>query len=285
MGWRHSFVLHLCPLPNLDAMLALYQGNLCHIRDNDDNDPDDDHGGGGGGASTTATSWAVSAHAWLNARLTNAFSSLSCCRDNGSGGDNDGGDEIGRRPGRLPPPSLPTSIVHLQLDVWRRLGLIGKLLLRGNCGMHCRRHYARRTVVGGTTCGAQPGQILHTAYSQWTGRRNGGTSSWSRRSGRSDCPFGSFELMLFCTAKDATVVGGLTKLISVFVRDVAGRGEGDGSDMDVVTSIDGDFGHGNSWPNFASVEVMEPVPMFVGEVDGARWHTVGADMTPLRQSQ
>ncbi len=86
-------------------------------------------------------------------------------------------------------------------------------------------------------------------------------------------------------AKDATVVGALTKLISAFVSDVDGRGEGDGSRIDVVTSIDRDFGRGNSWPNFTSMEVMDPVPMFVGDVAGARRHTVGAGMTPLGQPQ
>ncbi len=74
-------------------------------------------------------------------------------------------------------------------------------------------------------------------------------------------------------------------LISAFVRDVAGRGEGDGSGMDVVTLIDCDFGRGDSWPNFASVEVMDPVLMFVGDVAGARRHAVGVGMTPLGQPQ
>jgi hypothetical protein len=77
------------------------------------------------------------------------------------------------------------------------------------------------------------------------------------------------------------VVGGLTKLLSAFVRDVtAGRGGGDGSaGVDVVTSIDRDFGRGDAWPNFVSMEGMDPVPMFVGDVDGARRHTVGTGLT------
>ncbi len=91
--------------------------------------------------------------------------------------------------------------------------------------------------------------------------------------------------MRFCTAKEATVVGALTKLISAFVRDVAGRGEGDGSGMDVVTLIDRDFGCSDSWQNFASLEVMDPVPMFVGDVAGVRQHAVSVGMTPLRQPQ
>ncbi|KAL3772107.1 hypothetical protein ACHAW5_004945 [Stephanodiscus triporus] len=53
--------------------------------------------------------------------------------------------------------------------------------------------------------------------------------------------------------------------------------------MDVVTSIDRDFGCGDAWPNFVSVDVVDPVPMFVGDVDGARRHAVGAGLTPLEQ--
>ena len=81
------------------------------------------------------------------------------------------------------------------------------------------------------------------------------------------------------------MLGALTKLISAFVRDVAGKAEGDGTGMDVVTSIDRDVGRGDSWPNVASVEVMDPVPIFVGDVAGARRHAVGAGMTPLGQLQ
>jgi hypothetical protein len=53
--------------------------------------------------------------------------------------------------------------------------------------------------------------------------------------------------------------------------------------VDVVTSIDRDFGRGDAWPNFVSVEGIDPVQMFVGNVDGARRHTVGAGLTPLEQ--
>ncbi len=81
------------------------------------------------------------------------------------------------------------------------------------------------------------------------------------------------------------MVGGLTKLISAFVRDVAGRGERDRPGMDVVTPIDCNFRRGISWPNFANVEVMDPVPMFVDDIDGARWHAVSGRLTPLGQLQ
>jgi hypothetical protein len=94
VGRRHPFVFHLCPVPDLDAMLASHRGHLPPIRDEDDRDDGDDGGGGGGASTTTATSRAVASHAWLNARLTDAFTS-SDRRRGGGGGDDDGGNEVG----------------------------------------------------------------------------------------------------------------------------------------------------------------------------------------------
>jgi hypothetical protein len=83
------------------APLSYPQPGLQRVRDNDNNRDVEDGGGGGGGAggaSTTATSWAVSAHAWLSASLTNAFASPNHCRDNGGSGNNNGGDKVGHCP-------------------------------------------------------------------------------------------------------------------------------------------------------------------------------------------
>ncbi len=94
------------------APLSYPQPGLQRVRDDDDDRDDDDGGGGGGGgggASTTATSWAILAHAWLSASLTDAFASPNHRRDNGGGGDDDWGDEVGRRPKQLPPPPSPGS--------------------------------------------------------------------------------------------------------------------------------------------------------------------------------
>jgi hypothetical protein len=81
------------------STLSYPQPGLQFVQD-DDNDRNDDDGGGsgGGGTSTTATSWAVLAHAWMSASLTNTFASPSHRRDNGGGGDNNGGDKVGRHP-------------------------------------------------------------------------------------------------------------------------------------------------------------------------------------------
>jgi hypothetical protein len=94
--------------------------------------------------------------------------------------------------------------------------------------------------------------------------------------------------MRFCMAMDVTVVGGLPRLISAFLRDVSsgGRGGVDGSgrlcdNIDIVTSIDRDFGGVDAWPSFVSVEVMDPVPMFVGDIDGIRRHAIGGGFHPV----
>ena len=95
VGRRHPFVLHLCPVPNLDAMLASHRGHLLPIRDEDDRNDDNDGGGGGGALTRAVTSGAMASHASLNAHLTNAFASPDhCC--GGGGGDEDGGNEVGR---------------------------------------------------------------------------------------------------------------------------------------------------------------------------------------------
>ena len=166
--------------------------------------------------------------------------------------------------------------------------------------MHRRRYYARKTAVGrvskseyvpflaehhlwGTTGakfayglfakdGAGPRDLVAVALLS-----SGQTIS------RANCPFQSFDLLRFCMAKDPTVVGGLAKLLSTFIRHVAGRGEGDGSGVEVVMVINRDFGHGDAWPDFIRVEVMDLVLMFIGDVDGARRHAFCAGLMALEQ--
>jgi hypothetical protein len=115
------------------------------------------------------------------------------------------------------------------------------------------------------------------------------TFSSKREINRARNKFNSHELLRFCTKSDTTVVGGLTKLVSAFVKEVKSKhtevndsGNVVQTGIDIVTSIDRDFGS-NTWPNFERVQVMDPIPMFVGDVDGLRRHAVGVGLAPLEQ--
>jgi hypothetical protein len=128
------------------------------------------------------------------------------------------------------------------------------------------------------------------------------TFSSGRKVLRSNKPYISYELLRYCTAQDTTIVGGLTKLISAFVKDIKKKKkdnnmkeEEEEEGMDIVTSIDCDFGYGcgttSTWPNFNTVHIMDPIPMFVssssteGGGDGIRRHVIGCGLLPLDQYQ
>jgi hypothetical protein len=297
---RHSYVLHLCPVPDLDAMVRTsHVVGGGRVRHDDEECLDDNNN------ATTTTSRAVASHAWLNARLTDAFSA----RDDDN--DDDGIDEIGS--GGDGCGDMPTSIVHLHFDVWERSRSIVLSRLRCKCGICDLRYMARKTIVRRMTrseyvpflmknhlwgsIGAKYAYGLYPRDVVGDCQSSGGndpvavvTFSSGRKITRANVEYRSFELLRFCTAMDVTVVGGLSRLISAFIKDVASGGHtsGDGSrrsweNIDIVTSIDRDFGRGDAWPNFVSVELMDPVPMFVGDVDGIRRHAIGAGLTPLGQ--
>ena len=118
------------------------------------------------------------------------------------------------------------------------------------------------------------------------------TFSSGRKVLRSNKTYISYELLRYCTLRDTTIVGGLTKLISAFVKDINISTEKDANmkdyeGMDIVTSIDRDFGGCGSatWPNFNTVHIMDPIPMFVGNGDGIRRHVIGCGLLPLDQQQ
>ena len=256
----YSFILNLCPTTNLDEIHATHQ-KYKH---------------------NSSVAQAVAAYAWLNAHLTNAFFNK-------------------------------TSIVHLHQDVWARSPHIVRSRLRSKCGMFDQRIYARKTIVkritksqyipfleenhlwGATSAKFAYGLFLkpalvHVEQSHNNDNNNSqdemplavATFSSKRKVDRSSKPFHSFELLRFCTKLDTTVVGGLTKLVAAFVKEIKSRQSETDEYIDIITSIDRDFGS-NSWPNFEQMEVMDPLPMFVG-TDGIRRHAVGAGLTPLEQS-
>ena len=120
------------------------------------------------------------------------------------------------------------------------------------------------------------------------------TFSSGRKVLRSNKPYISYELLRYCTLRDTTIVGGLTKLISAFVKDINIITKKDTNNMkdyegmDIVTSIDRDFGGcggSTTWPNFNTVHVMDPIPMFVGNIDGIRRHVIGCGLLPLDPHQ
>ncbi|KAL7437462.1 hypothetical protein ACHAXM_005916 [Skeletonema potamos] len=212
----------------------------------------------------------VASHAWRNAHLTNAFASNR-------------------------------TIVHLHEDVWRRSPEIIKSRLRSKCGVHKKRIFARQTAVKrihkleyleflerNHLWGATSAKYAFGLYTKDEQLVAVATFSNKRRVKRASTVFHSYELLRFCTEMDAAVIGGLSKIISAFVKEVARPKvveEGDGQSMigiDLVTSIDRDFGT-NSWPNFDCMDVMKPLPMFIGD-DGIRRHAVGVGLTPLENN-
>ena len=83
--------------------------------------------------------------------------------------------------------------------------------------------------------------------------------------------FHSHELLRFCSTKDCVVVGGISKLLKAFIRDV--------SPDDIVTVVDRDWGDGSGWhtTGFDTVHVMAPIVMVVNRNEpGVRRHLVGA---------
>jgi hypothetical protein len=235
-----SFLLHLCPTPNFVTPL---------------------------------TEEFVASYAWLNAHLTSAFAN----------------EHI---------------IVHLHEDVWNRSPDIIRSRLRSKCGLHNKRIFARQTRVKripkseyltflerNHLYGALSSKYAYGLYTKVTSRQEDeklvavATFSNKRKIKRASTVFHSYELLRFCTEMDSAVVGGLSKIISAFVKEVRSKVKDGECDckreigIDIVTSIDRDFGT-NSWPNFICMDVMKPLPMFVGD-DGIRRHAVGVGLTPF----
>jgi hypothetical protein len=81
----------------------------------------------------------------------------------------------------------------------------------------------------------------------------------------------SHELIRTCSCRNMSIVGGISKLISAFVKDQ--------NVDDIVTVIDRDWGIGQSnWYTlgFRTVVTMLPIPMVIHGKDGRRRHLIGA---------
>ena len=273
----HAFMLHICPTLTSDTIHKLYNMNKMH---------------------NSSLSEAVTAYAWLNSLFTDAFYNYN----------SDRGD-IER-----------SSIVHLHQDVWNRSPAIVQSRLRSKCGLYRRRIYARQTKVRRITksdyipflednhlWGATGAKYAYGLFMKSTNKDGKhqtddtniqpeqellvavATFSSKREVNRARNKFHSYELLRFCSKLDMTVVGGLTKLVAAFLKEVKSKHSDNDSSgniqpgIDIVTSIDRDFGS-NTWPNFERVQVMDPIPMFIGEVDGVRRHAVGVGLAPLEQA-
>lgn len=264
---RNLFVLHLCPTLHLCDIQELYQ--QCHPLGDD----------------PSTSSSEIENYAWLNALLTNAFSQYNP-------------ESSWNNTVRSNATQSTPSIVHLHQDVYDRNPEIVQSRLRSKCGIYYERIYARKTVAkrihkldfvpfleGNHLWGATGSKFAYGLYRQKE-LLAVATFSSKRKVRRAENMYYSYELLRFCTKRDTTIVGGLTKLISAFVRDVPQQQLSCNSTnvgIDIITSIDRDFGC-NTWPNFETMDIMDPVPMFVGE-DGVRRHAVGAGLIPLEQDE
>ncbi|KAL3795887.1 hypothetical protein HJC23_002158 [Cyclotella cryptica] len=289
---RNSFVLHLCPTLHLTEIEHIHQ--RCRQQNYEE-------------ASLSHTSAAVSAYGWLNAYLSNAFLHYNPKTCGPSHQVNDSNQKF-----------EPISIVHLHQDVWNRSPSIVQSRLRCKSGAYTSsgRIFARKTIARrihksdyltflqqNHLWGATSAKYAYGLYSK--GSKNhvvDGTPSdlnddgtlvavatfgAKRKVCRAGHEYHSYELLRFCTKLNTTIVGGLTKLVSSFVRDVPLRKMCNSNNstnigIDIITSIDRDFGS-NRWPGFETMDLMDPVPMFIGEKDGVRRHAVGAGLMPLEE--
>ena len=91
------------------------------------------------------------------------------------------------------------------------------------------------------------------------------------RRGNDNRLFCSFELLRYCSLKDSTVVGGISKLYKKFIRDV--------QPDDIVTLVDRDWGAATGWHTslpFETMTVLDPLVMVVSPLEpGVRRYLVG----------
>ena len=186
----------------------------------------------------------------------------------------------------------PRKIVHLHQDVWRSKNLIVRARLLARVGQITSRIYGRKTVCRRidrpTALSFLEANHLWGAvrakfnYGLFAGGGEKGeeerlvaVASFGprRRVVRAGKQHSSHELIRFCTLVNGQVVGGLSKLVTHFVREHKAD--------DVVTVIDRDWGAaGSGWHRlgFDTVHVMPSLVMAVGGDDGIRHHLVGAGL-------
>eukprot|EP00977_Amphora_coffeiformis_P028545 scaffold35878_cov229-Amphora_coffeaeformis.AAC.1 len=94
----------------------------------------------------------------------------------------------------------------------------------------------------------------------------------------------SYELIRYCSLKECTVVGGISKLLKQFIRDRHGQDNNNPHQqpmMDIVTMVDRDWGAATGWEDalkFQSMSILDPLVMVVSGKDKQRRYLVGAGL-------
>lgn len=175
-------------------------------------------------------------------------------------------------------------IIHLHQDVWLAKNDIVKARLLVQLGAaNPKRIFARKTVarrVNATFAmqfleenhlwGPTKAKYYYGLFEQES-LVAVATFSSRRKVQRMDRPFKSHELLRYCSQRNATVIGGISKLCKKFIGEV--------QPDDIVTVVDRDWGDGSGWHSmcFETVSVMDPLVMMVNPNEpGVRRHLVGA---------
>lgn len=175
------------------------------------------------------------------------------------------------------------NVVHLHQDVWNNKNKITKARLLAKNNIVTNKWFARNTIVeripiqvamnfleenhlwGATRAKFNYGIFLKEkvvspdndtqtkhllAVATFSPRRHVSRHGGNRM-------YRSHELIRYCAKKDEVVLGGITKALAQFCREVAPD--------DIVTCIDRDFGDGEGWAKigFERVSVMPPLVMAV----------------------
>ena len=178
-----------------------------------------------------------------------------------------------------------TTVVHLHEDVWVDKRKICQSRLLVKCGHITKRYFARKTTarrINGLVAreflgehhlwGFTRAKYYYGLYvaGQTTNLVAVASFSSCKKVLRDNVHYKSHELIRFCTERNTSVVGGISKLVQAFVRDV--------QPDDIITVVDRDWGTGRAWHSlgFVSCHVMPPLLMAVGQNDGIRRYLLGA---------
>jgi len=229
----------------------------------------------------------------LNRRLTEWVSSLSLDEENESSAS-----------------PYYSKIIHLHQDIWLAQNDIVKArLLVQSLAATPQRIFARKTTArrlnatearsfltenhlwGATKAKHHYGLFRTIADIHSTGRRRRGpiqpqeelvavaTFSKCRTVQRNNRQCNSHELIRYCSSRDATVVGGISKLLKTFVREQESSGV---VVDDIVTLVDRDWGEANGWHSmgFETMTILDPLVMVVNPAEmGIRRYLVGAGLS------